>query len=113
MSVQSKPAATKRRSPDFTGRRLIREGDRALRRGELRTAQRLYQSAHDQLRHSPADHRLVHEKLVVVNRELGNWASWLAGNMLLISAPLGTFRLLARLRPASGSAQSAHRKHQE
>lgn len=102
------PPSRKRQSPDFTARRLIREGDRAMHRGELQVARRLYQSAHKQLRHVPADHRLIHEKLVVVNRELGNWGAWLAGNMLLMSAPLGSFRLLARLRPARSSAQSAH-----
>ena len=91
-----------------SARRLIREGDKAMRQGELYTARRLYQSAHDQLRHEPADHRLIHEKLVEVNRELGNWGAWLAGNALLISAPLGTFKFLARLRPGRSSAQSPH-----
>lgn len=98
--------AKKRRSPDFTARRLMREGDQALRRGELNTARRLYQSARDLPVNAPADHRLLHEKLVMVNRELGNWGPWLVGNLLLISAPLGTFKLLARLRTERGSAQS-------
>ena len=101
--------SVKRKSQsEISVRRLIREGDKAMRQGELYTARRLYQNAHDQLRHIPADHRLIHEKLVEVNRELGNWGAWLAGNALLISAPLGTFRLLARLRTGRSSAQSPH-----
>lgn len=98
----------KESKPSISPRRLIREGDKAMRQGELYTARRFYQTAHNQLRHAPADHKLIHEKLVEVNRELGNWGAWLAGNALLISAPLGTFRLLARLRPTRSSAQSPH-----
>ena len=98
----------KKKGVDFTARRLLREGDKACRQGDWPLARRLYASAHEQLRHCPADHRLVHEKLVRVNRELGNWSRWLAGNLLLMSAPLGTFQLLARLRFSAGSGESAN-----
>ena len=103
-----KPGQGKKKGVDFTARRLLREGDKACRKGDWLLARRLYTNAHELLRHSPADHRLVHEKLVRVNRELGNWRSWLVGNLLLMSAPLGTFQLLARLRTSTGSSESVN-----
>lgn len=83
-------------------RRLIREGDLAFHRGDLQAARRLYMAAHDQALDSPADHRLTREKLVRVDRELGNWGPWLASNLLLIGAPLGSFRMVARLHSLIG-----------
>lgn len=107
MKADSK-VVQKKKGVDFTARRLLREGDRAFRKADLLTAKRLYLAANQNMPHSPADYRLVHQKLVQVNRELGHWREWVTGNLLLISAPFGSFQLLSRLRFPRSSAQSGN-----
>ncbi len=76
------------------------EGDHAFRRGDYSAALRLYRGAHDLVVDLPRWHRLAHEKLCPLHRETGRWVAWTRDNVLLTSAPLGTFHLLAALTRA-------------
>ena len=76
-------------------KKLWHEGDHATRRGDYSAALRLYGGAHDLVVDLPRWHRLAHEKLCAVHRRTGRWGRWARDNVLLITAPAGSFVLIS------------------
>ena len=76
-------------------RALWQQGDAALSQDDLVAAYRLYTEAHDLVTDCPAQHRLAHQKLAMVNRRNGRRGELLTDRFLLATAPLGIFTLIA------------------
>ena len=69
-------------------------GDHAFHKGEYKVALRCYKAAHDLVIDVPRMHRAAHQRLVEVHRELGMWSAWARDNALLVTAPVGSFRVI-------------------
>ncbi len=76
-------------------KKIWHSGDHAFHRGEYKVALRLYVAAHHLVTDHPSMHRAAHERLVEVHRELGMWSAWARDNALLVTAPVGSFRVIS------------------
>lgn len=78
-------------------KKLWHEGDHAFRQADPELALRFYRAAHDLVRDCPRLHRASHERLAAAHRELGLWTAWAFDNALLVTAPLGSFRIVGAI----------------